>query len=827
MATLRSLLARSSEIVGKVRTAVPAQVREVARRRPIEDDVVLYEAYGGRGVLCHPEAIFRELVDDPELAHLRHVWVLHDDAAATEAGRALTGHPRVCVVRPGSVAYVRHLATAHYLVNNATFPAGWGKRPGQVYLNTWHGTPLKSMGYDQPDGISATRNVVRNFLMADYVLTSGPYMTEKMYAGGYRLTNLFAGDVIDEGGPRTDRQVLDAAGRSAVLARLRRGGVVVGDHDTVVLVAPTWQGESFASARDDAEVLGRRVRELRELLPEGHRVVLKVHQQVYRAAAGHPELHGILVPGDVPANEVLGVTDVLVSDYSSIFFDFLGTGRPIVFFTPDEEAYRDERGVYLDLASDLPGPTTRTIAELPEVVAAVGTGSQRDPEITHGAARRAARERFAAKDDGGATRRVVDIVFRGRRDGYAVGPLPRDGRRTMLVYLGGMMPNGITTSGLGLLRHLDHERFDVTVALPNVSADDRVAMLDLLPPTVRLLQRVGSIALGSLLWYVRRELLSRSGRLRPKDLASMEARFAAEWLRCYGSARFDFAIDFSGYAPSWSYLVAEAPGAVRSIWLHNDLLADQQRTVDGWRPHEDNLGRVFDSYRHFEHLVSVSPSLRDINARSLAAYAPPEKFVSARNTVDEARVREGATRPLDEAVLTRRPDLTTFVTVGRVSPEKNHERLVRAFAAVHAETPATRLVVIGDGPLLDRLREVSAELGVSDAVVLTGLQENPFALLAASDVFVLSSDYEGQPMVILEALVVGLPVVTTAFGSVHSALPEGVGLVVDRDVDALAQGLRAALRGEVPTAPFDADAYNGEVMAEFYRAIGAAATDGT
>ena len=73
------------------------------------------------------------------------------------------------------------------------------------------------MGYDQPDGIVASRNVVRNLLMADYVLTSGDYMTRHMYEGGYRLGNVFAGEVIDEGGPRTDRQVLDATGRGGSL----------------------------------------------------------------------------------------------------------------------------------------------------------------------------------------------------------------------------------------------------------------------------------------------------------------------------------------------------------------------------------------------------------------------------------------------------------------------------------------------------------------------------------------------------------------------------------------------------------------------------------
>ncbi len=819
MTKLSTMLSRPRLLGSKVRTAVPLQARDLVRRLPVRPDVVLYEAYGGRGVLCHPEALFRTLLDAPDLAHLQHVWVLRDRAANAEVLRELRHHPRVTFVRPGTPAYLRHVGTAGYLVNNATFPPDFGKREGQVYLNTWHGTPLKAMGYDQQEALVATRNVVRNFLMADYLLSSGDYMTERMYAGAYRLTNLFSGEVIDEGGPRTDRQVLDAAGRAAVRGRMRAGGTVVGDGETVVLYAPTWQGASFGEARDDALLLAARARELRAMLPPGHRVLLRVHQQVYAAARAHADIRDLLVPGEIPTNVVLGATDILVSDYSSIFFDFLGTGRPIVFFTPDEQAYVAERGVYLDLTS-LPGPTARTLAELGRLVAAVGSGSDLDPVRTHEEARQAARARFAAKDDGGASERVVDIVFRGRREGRAVAPLPRDGRATMLVHLGGMKSNGITTSALGLVRHIDHSRFDVTAVVDSFTEEERVDNVTQIPSQVRVLPRIGAFALGSLVWYVRRELFSRAGELAPRDLETMVRRFGLEWYRCYGGARFDYAVDFSGYSPRWSFLIAQAPGAVRSIWLHNDLLADQLRTVDGNKAHEINLGGVFSSYSAFHHLVSVSPALRDINARSLSAYASTERFGSARNTIDAYRVLIGAGAQDPHPVIERDPALTTFVTVGRVSPEKNHERLVRAFAQVHAEHRQTRLVVVGDGPLLPRLAEVVDEVGLRGAVVLAGHRANPFAVLAASDVFVLSSDYEGQPMVILEAMVLGLPVVTTAFGSVASALPEGSGLIVEPTVDALADGLRAALRAEVPCPEFDAEAYNAEVMDEFYRAIG-------
>ncbi len=823
MPVLRRLRLESGAVASKVRSAVPLQLRDLARRLPVRHDVVLYEAYAGRGVLCHPEAVFRYLLDAPDLAHLRHVWVLRRGAVDPDRLRELRSHPRVSVVRPGTPAYLRHLATAGYLVNNATFVPGFGKREGQIYLNTWHGTPLKAMGYDEPGGgVIATRNVVRNLLMADYLLSSGPWMTERLYQGAYRLTNLFAGEVIEEGGPRTDRQNLDRQGRARVRERLRAGGVTLADDERVVLYAPTWQGESFAAPRDDAPLLGDRVRTLRSMLPRGHRLLLRVHQQAYDSARAHADLADLLVPGAIPTNEVLGVTDVLVTDYSSIFFDFLPTDRPIVFFAPDQEGYTSERGLYLEPA-ELPGPVTRTLDELATVLAAVGSGSDLDPATSHAGARARARALFAAKDDGGCTGRVVDVVFRGRREGRAVRPIPRDGRATVLMHLGGMKPNGITSSAVNLLRHVDHTRFDVTAVFDDSLEPRRLASVGLLPRQVRALPRIGQFALGSPLWYLRRDILSRHGGLAARDLAAMQERFRVEWARCYGQARFDYAVDFSGYSRTWAFIVAQAPGAVRSIWQHNDLLADQLKTIDGVRIHERNLGAVFLSYRSYDHIVSVSPALRDINAASLAQYAPAERFGYARNMIDTERVLAGAAQA-DESgfvpVLAREPGVTTFVTVGRTWPEKNHDRLLRAFAEVHAGHPHTRLALVGDGPLLDRLTRTAADLGLGRSVVFTGHQANPFALLRACDVFVLSSDYEGQPMVILEAMVLGLPVVTTAFGSVASALPAGSGLVVERSVAALADGMRAALRGEVPSPPFDAEDYNAQVLAEFYRAVG-------
>jgi CDP-glycerol glycerophosphotransferase (TagB/SpsB family) len=320
------------------------------RRLPVDPGVVLYESFAGNGMLCNPEAVYRALRADSRFGHLRHVWVLDEPARHPSVMRELEGDDRVSVVTRRSAAYFRSLSTAGYLVNNATFPAEFGKRPEQVYVNTWHGTPLKRMGFDIPsdarnatDGTgNGTGNVVRNFLQADFLVSGSPFMTDQLYAKAYRLGNIFPGLVIEEGYPRIDRQAVGQERAREIIA----GGRRPHGPGRVVLYAPTWRGESFHDPRDDSASLVEHVRRLSQRLGDEWTVRVKVHQAVYAAARRVPGLDDVLIDNDIPTNVVLAAVDVLVADYSSITVDFLATDRPIVIFAPDRAAYCEVRGLY-------------------------------------------------------------------------------------------------------------------------------------------------------------------------------------------------------------------------------------------------------------------------------------------------------------------------------------------------------------------------------------------------------------------------------------------------------------------------------------------------
>lgn len=832
----------------KVRRALPAELLAAWRRSPVRRNVVMYESFGGNGMLCNPEAIFRHLLADPSFDHLTHVWVLDDPARHPGIVAEFAGDSRVKFVRHRSPSYDRYLATAGYLINNATFPPPFSKRPGQIYVNTWHGTPLKKMGYGMPDGATGTRNIVRNFLAADYLVSSGPFMTEQMYAVDYRLRNIFRGRIIEEGQPRTDRSLAEGA-RDSALAALAASGVDVAGR-RIMMYAPTWKGESFYRPEDTSAEVAAVVRALQDAVGPDWLVLAKTHQVVYEAAVESGNLAGRLVDNDIPTNVALAAADVLITDYSSIFFDYLCLDRPILFLLTDLDDYSESRGLY-ERPDQLPGRKARDLAQLTDLAASLARGDAEPEEDV--AARARWRDTYAPLDDGAATARVVDAVFRNDVSRRLID-IERDHRERMLVYLGSMKSNGITTSALNLLSNLDHDRFDVSVFYTYTGRGDQAKNIALVDPRVRHLPRIGGMN-GSKFRHLKREQLARNGiPTKPARAADIPvvSLFRDEWVRCFGDARFDHLIDFSGYGPLWDFILLQGDATNKSIWLHNDMYADARREVHGKQHLFKKLHSVFTTYRFFDHLVSVSDELARVNARTLAEYAPTEKFGHAKNTIDWQRIRRMAAQPVeDDWRRKRRADaenqeesdlgddtdgltdgiadwewsdapegVTTFVTAGRLSTEKNHERLIRAFAKVHADHPQTRLIILGGGPLEEHLHRLVETLALSDCVELAGFQVNPYRPLSKCDCFVLPSDHEGQPMVILEALVLGLPVIATEFSSVKGALDPSDGVIVPRSVEGVERGLRAFLAGEIPPPTFDPQAYNDEAMRQFYAAIG-------
>lgn len=754
----------------------------------LQPDLVLYESFYGRSMNCSPRAIFDALLADPARAGLRHVWVLSDPE---QAPVALRNHPRLRFVAPKSPEYGQVLATAGTIVVNSTLPTWYFRREGQIFANTWHGVPLKRMfKYESADQPTVHRNSQRNFLQASHLLIPNAFTAEALLEAA-DVAEAVEGRVFLTGAPRVDETL--NSDRAALRAELG-----VDPEQKLIFIAPTWRG-NLGGVDNELPMLEALTRQLSALDPARHVVFGQLHNFMGREMAGIRAL-----PASLSTNRFLAAVDVLISDYSSIMFDFLATGRQTILYVYDRAEYEAARGFNFAL-EEIPAQICAT----PEAVMDALKAAVPARDLPQYAA---AQARFFPHEDGQATQRAIGALF--------TPVAPRVHRRPrLLLFAGGLKNNGITSSALNLLTVLTAYDLDVYVVTEGAALEKSPELLDNLrriPRGIRLLHRVGRMETTKAEHARLQAYYSRNGFGDAAHAAEVRALFERESRRAFGDLSFDAVVDFSGYARYWSLLLAATQAGHRAIYQHNDLRSEADQRFD-------LLNGVFASYRFFDRIVSVSEETRQVNLRNLAAFYPaPEAAVTVRNVIVPAQIRARATEAPPEGL-----DLPKvrpfFVMAGRLSPEKAQGRAIRALGLLRRQGREAGLILMGDGPLEEELRAEALRAGVEDLVVFAGHVSNPFPIVAQSDCFVLSSDYEGQPMVLLEALTLGKPVIATDIPGSRSVLggKDGadLGCLVPATDEGVALGMARFLDGEVTAAGFAAEAYRDAALQDFFDQI--------
>ena len=772
------------------------------RSRPIFDGVVLYEAYDGSGVLCNPAAIFRNLLSSPEYSNLLHVWVLRHDTDIAKFKSKYARQDRVTCVKYRSRKYFEFLGRAQYLINNSSFPVEFMKREDQTYINTWHGVPLKQMGYEVPNGRADTRNVVRNFLSADYLISSSSNMTDSMFASAFKLANIYAGKILEVGQPRTDIHFADGSETQDTLRRLAEVGLDA-HGKKVVLFAPTWRGANPYSVDPEEEDVFQMVLALQERLGEEYVVVSKFHQLAERKLSAEARSRIGLVDASWDTNELLRISDHLVTDYSSLMFDYLSLNRPVHFYIPENDDYAEVRGVYRD-PSEFPGAFCSSALEL----AASITGAR---SKDYSKQRQQWVRDYVPLDDGNAASRVVETVFGGKPDSARVIELAQT-KIKILIHVGSLIPNGITTAALNLLKNINYEIYDVTVMYPYSSRPYQFAKSLEIDSRARLLPRIGRVSMRALdrksYWAFNKGGGTQAG---DRHVRKMPEIFKDEFRRCAGNSTFDLALGFDGYQVFWTELILQAGANRKYLWAHNDLSLDAHRIVRGGKPHLDNLTSVFTLYSKFDGIVSVTDELCEINRTKLIKYSGRDNFVSLSNFIDDAEILVKSNEEFDEGIYGAGPN---YITVGRLSPEKNQARIIRSFASVCRDFPEAKLIIVGDGPLKLDLMNLATDLGIEGNVEFTGLLNNPYPYVKAADCFVFASEYEGQGLVILEALILRVPVISTRFNVVDAVLKPGDGIIVEPSDQTLTDAMKLFAKEGLPEPVFNAQEYNNSLRAK-------------
>lgn len=381
------------------------KLREEARRQVAKTglrDAVLFSCFNGRQYSDSTRAVHEELVRRG--SGLEQLWVVNDGQVE------LPG--TLQAVRLNSKEWHEAVASSRYIVSNHRLGDWFQRHPDQVVLQTWHGTPLKKLGSDVKEVHFAYAPGMKKALQSAKSGPKTPTLPEWSYLVSpnafsteiFRRAFSFKGEIIEAGYPRND--VMYSPEAASIAASVRaRVGIPAGKK--VVMYAPTWRDDQFygrgrykADWRIDLDHFA-------EALGDDHVLLVRLHPNVVDGAPEHPLVYDVSAYPDI--SELYLVTDVMVSDYSSVMFDFANTGRPMLFFTYDLAHYRDKlRGFYFDFEAEAPGPLLESSSDLIDALRSVDSISE-----SYAKAYAAFTGRFCSLEDGKAAARVVDRVFHG------------------------------------------------------------------------------------------------------------------------------------------------------------------------------------------------------------------------------------------------------------------------------------------------------------------------------------------------------------------------------------------------------------------------------
>ena len=364
---------------------------------PIEENWVMFETFMGKSYADSPKYIYEYLAKNyPE--KYKFIWVLNDPKEKLPY--------EGIIVKRFTKKYAYYLAKSKYFVFNIRQPLWFRKREGQVFLETWHGTPLKRLAFDQEEVTAASPTYKSQFYRQkqewDYLIAANKFSSD-IFKSCFMYTN---GTMLEIGYPRND--LLYAPNKDQIALDLKKKLHIPLDKKTI-LYAPTWRDDEYYGKGQYKFKLKLDLEMMKKELGDEYVILLRTHHYIADAldVTGVEDFAYNLSKYD-DITEIYLISDICITDYSSVFFDFANLKRPMLFYTYDIDKYRDVlRGFYIDMEKELPGPLVYSTKEVIDQIKHLDEMNQKYAkryEVFY--------EKFCSIDDGNASQRAVEAVFK-------------------------------------------------------------------------------------------------------------------------------------------------------------------------------------------------------------------------------------------------------------------------------------------------------------------------------------------------------------------------------------------------------------------------------
>lgn len=392
---LRFILNRFGQMLGSYELIKVLIYLNIFNKQKINDKQIFIESFRGDFYSDSPKYIFQYLLENYGDSY-EYVWVMN------RRGVKIPGNPKT--VKKYSLSYFKEAAKSRYWLTNTRQPALLSKRSSQILISTWHGTPLKKLGFDMGnlylDDPKSKFNYKKDSSEWNYLISPNEFTTERL-----RSAFAYDGEVLEYGYPRNDILYnYDEDTLDEIKSRLN-----LPKDKKIILYAPTWRDDESYDIGKVSFSLKLDLNLLKEYLSDEYIVLIRTHYFISNnldLSKFRGFVFDVSKYDDIA--ELYLISDILITDYSSVFFDFANLKRPILFYTYDLDKYSNMlRGFYLDFSNEVPGPllfTTQEVIGAIENIEEISDRYHEKYEMFY--------EKFCSIDDGGATKRIVKEIWK-------------------------------------------------------------------------------------------------------------------------------------------------------------------------------------------------------------------------------------------------------------------------------------------------------------------------------------------------------------------------------------------------------------------------------
>ena len=677
------------------------------------------------------------------------------------------------------------LEKAKYIISDSKLPIKYVKKEGQIFLNTWHETPFRLRGKDNVSEEHIIGNFQYPLLCADYLLFPSDYMKETL-TSAFMIEKIFPGKALMEGYPRNS-VFFDENRRMELKSRLNLEG-----HEIFVYMPENGDVNDDLIYIDNA-------------LKDDQLLFVKLHKHDESSIDFSKFNHVQSFPKGFEHYDIANLADILITDHSSVFFDFANTRRKIILFNR-EDISSDE--FYFPL-SDLPFARVDNVDDLISQL-----NSPKDYDDSEFI------DMFCQYERINSAEYICKHVFKGEK--CCREDKIKNDKENILIYVGSFLNNGITSSFMNLISKLDTDKYNFFLSFRQWSKnimENHEKIFKNLPENVELLPLNARVT-PTLTERVKQENFFTSDNYHPMD-KSLNRLYYRTFNKQYFPLDFKIIINYDGYDKNEA-LMFTRNGSKNAIWVHNDMLQEIKTRQN------QNRNILRESYSSADNVCVVSKDLikptSEISGRT-------DNICIIRNICNYESIIENSKKEIKFEETTKfysaNDDINDilsksepkFITIGRFSPEKGHERLINAFNQFCRDYPEAHLIIIGGhGDLFDYTVDLVKNSEFADNITLINGISNPMPILKHCDLFILSSFYEGWGIVMMEADILGVPVISTDVVGTQWLKDYG-GNLVENSQDGILDGMYSFMENSYDTLDIDYEEFNNEIINVFYSLI--------